>query len=189
MASSFIQVAANNNRSTLIIFETEPLVATAIGNFSKLLSGDERISIPLACRQSFPFADQLDLLVIFADASGPRTRFEPQPMPEDNCEPGYGAWLVRGKTMYFIHGLWSISELLKLNISVLEFLISFWAEVVFSYQFPEASHILEFTDNTATEWSAKRDAERHLQRRLCSVCLPAGLNSSETAKSLFGLVG
>ena len=149
--------ALRNNRTSSIILSEEPAVAESINSFSKLLDSDEKIAIPFACRESFPFANQSDLLVIFADASGAAPTYLPQNNTDDGL-PGYGAWTVRGTKLYIIEGVWTKIETDNLSISVLEYLITFWAEVVFSLLFPAASHILEFTDNTGTEWSARREA-------------------------------
>ena len=90
--------------------------------------------------------------MIFADASG-----ESEPGVVKECEPGYGAWCVRGRILYIIHGLWSADELRCLSISVLEYAISLFAAMVFHALHPATSHLLEFSDNSGTEWSMRRE--------------------------------
>jgi hypothetical protein len=80
---------------------------------------------------------------------------------------------VRGRVLYFFDNLWTSEELRYLNISVLEFLVSFWAEVIFSRVSPSATHGLSFTDNTGAEWSMRRETpyaalmQRVSARRSC----------------------
>ena len=45
----------------------------------------------------------------------------------------------------------------SLSISVLEFVISWWALILFVDRQPEVTHVLEFTDNSGAEWSARRE--------------------------------
>ena len=140
-------------------------VTASLQSFLQLLDGAFRISVPMACRESFPFADVSALLVVFADASGdepsggPREPGSREP-PCRTCRssPGYGAWAVRGSELFVVHGLWSADESRALSISVLEYIISWWAVVLFAARHPDASHVLEFTDNSGAEWSARREA-------------------------------
>ena len=140
------------NRTAPIVFETEPGVLDALVRFRDLLASDVRLAVPLASRQSFPFAESEDVLVSFADASG-RNR----PGEVADGKPGYGAWSVRARTLYIVHGLWTFEELELLSISVLEFVISYWAAVIFVDVAPGVSHLLEFSDNTGAEWSMRRE--------------------------------
>ena len=135
-----------------IVFAAEPDVFDALQRFRALLVSDVRLAVPLASRQSFPFADSEYVLVDFADASG---LSRPGEIAEGR--PGYGAWAVRGRVLYIIHGLWTAAELDALSISVLEFVISYWAAVILIDIAPHVSHLLEFSDNTGTEWSMRRE--------------------------------
>ena len=144
--------ALRGNRVSRINFAAEPFVRQALVSFRDLLASDERLAVPLASRHSFPFADGEHLVVGFADASG---LCRPGERPDG--KPGYGAWCVRKRTLYIVHGLWFEVELDILSISVLEFLISFWAALIFADLVPSASHLLEFSDNSGTEWSMRRE--------------------------------
>ena len=72
--------------------------------------------------------------------------------------PGFGFWAVRGRTLYVVWGVWSAAECERLSISVLEYLVSFWASSVLSSVCPGVTHLLEFTDNSGAEWSMRREA-------------------------------
>jgi hypothetical protein len=149
--------ALRHSRTSRVLLEHEPEVAQALRRFEDRLADGERIAIPLACRQSFPFADSEHLLVCFADASGPEP-FDAVP----SSSPGFGAWMVRGRTLYLFDGLWSADELRLLHISVLEFVVSFWAPQIFLAVAPAVSHVLEFTDNTGAEFSMRRETPHAL---------------------------
>lgn len=144
--------ALRGGRVTPVVFAAEPDVFDALQRFRALLVSDVRLAVPLASRQSFPFADSEYVLVDFADASG---LSRPGEIAEGR--PGYGAWAVRGRILYIIHGLWTAAELDALSISVLEFVISYWAAVILIDIAPHVSHLLEFSDNTGTEWSMRRE--------------------------------
>lgn len=111
----------------------------------------------MACRESFPFAGMNTLLVVFADTSGEDPDTVPGVSAPPSSQPGYGAWKVRGSQLFIIHGLWSVDEVRVLSISVLEFIITWWAMVLFVDTFSGVSHVLEFTDNSGAEWSARRE--------------------------------
>jgi hypothetical protein len=144
--------ALRGNRTAPIVLDQEPDVYDSLDRFRALLASDVRLAVPLASRQSFPFADSEHVLVGFADASGLS-----RPGEVADGRPGYGAWTVRGRTLYIIHGLWTMNELQALSISVLEFVISYWLPVVFLDVAPHVSHLLEFSDNSGTEWSMRRE--------------------------------
>lgn len=156
------------HRTSRVDLSSEPQVAQALGFFFELLSSGARLAVPLLPRCAFPFADAEYLMVAFADASGP-----PPPGVFEPGSPGGGAWTVRGRVLYFFDNLWTSEELRYLNISVLEFLVSFWAEVIFSRVSPSATHGLSFTDNTGAEWSMRRETpyaalmQRVSARRSC----------------------
>ena len=134
-----------------------PEVDAALAAFESLLSGEAPISVPLASRCTFPYADVADLLVIGYDAAGKSApAFVAEPDSEDGT-PGFGAWTVRGRRLLFLEGPWTADELDALSITVLEALALFWGEVAFSQSVDGASHILGFTDNTGAEWAARRE--------------------------------
>jgi hypothetical protein len=87
-----------------------------------------------------------------ADASGP-----PRPGEVPDGVPGYGAWCVRHRVLYIVDGLWEPEELDVLSISVLESVVSFWATAIFADVAPRVTHLLEFSDNSGTEWSMRRE--------------------------------
>lgn len=164
--------ALRHARTSRVLLDREPEVADALRRFETRLADGERIAVPLACRQSFPFADSASLLVCFADASGtdpfgpahasaPGFGTEPfQPAHASN--PGFGAWVVRGRTLYLFDGSWTPDELRLLHISVLEYVVSFWAPQIFLPIAPSVSHLLEFTDNTGAEGSMRRETPHAL---------------------------
>ena len=144
--------ALRGGRTSRVGFSVELEVAQSLRLFHDLLASDQRLAVPLASRHSFPFADSEHLLVDFADASGLS-----RPGEVAEGEPGYGAWTVRRRVLYIVHGLWTRAELDVLSISVLEFLISYWADVIFSEREPQVSHLLGFSDNSGAEWSMRRE--------------------------------
>ena len=149
--------ALRGQRMHPIDLEVEVEVAQSLKLFHELLTSSERIAVPMACRESFPFADCEALLVGYADASGPVDDSMESLVIADG-DPGFGAWCVRGSMLLIIHGLWSERECSVLSISVLEYLISTWMELIWSDMHPNVSHILSFTDNTGAEWSSRREA-------------------------------
>jgi hypothetical protein len=144
--------ALRHQRTARIVFAQEPHVRVALQRFCDRLESSERLAVPLAARHSFPFADSEHLLVAMADASGP-----PRPGEVPDGVPGYGAWCVRHRVLYIVDGLWEPEELDVLSISVLEYVISFWATAIFADVAPRVTHLLEFSDNSGTEWSMRRE--------------------------------
>jgi len=157
------------------VFALEPAVESSLRRFLQLLLSEERIAVPLACRESFPFANVSELLVTFADASGLSRAGDLA-----DGEPGFGAWTVRGSTLFILHGLFDSREAELLSISVLEFIISVWAERVFLSRFPEVTHVLEFTDNSGAEWSARREAPSAMLMQRVSAFRSEMLSSTRT---------
>jgi hypothetical protein len=64
------------HRQRPVILNDEPEVDHVLRRFLDLLQSDARIAVPMAARESFPFADIDALLVYFSDASGDDT-FDP----------------------------------------------------------------------------------------------------------------
>jgi hypothetical protein len=60
------------HRQRPVILNDEPDVGAVLQRFLDLLLSDARIAVPMAARESFPFADIDALLVYFSDASGDR---------------------------------------------------------------------------------------------------------------------
>ena len=145
--------ALRGRRVSRIDLSVESDVANALDRLFRLLCSDVRLAVPLACRHSFPFASFEHLAVIFADASGPPAPFD----PPVGSVPGYGAWTVRGTELSFFDGLWSEREAGELSITVLEAVVSFWALMLFTGAASTVSHVLEFSDNSGVEWSARRE--------------------------------
>ena len=148
--------AMRGQRKSPINLAREVSVDEALHNFERLLFSDESISLPLTCREHFPFADCEHLMVVYADASG-LSRMDRPLSPVLETPPGYGGWTVRAKCLYIIEGLWRASELEEFHISELEYITTFWCELVFLDICPSVSHVLEFTDNSGTEWSARKE--------------------------------
>ena len=147
-----------------ILWADEPEVASDMERFWTLLSSASPLAIPLACRRSFPFDGHPHLIVKYDDASGLSA-----PGAEPEGEPGFGAWTVRDHCLFYIHGLWTEEEARLLSISVLEYLISLFSTDAFSALQPLATHMLEFTDNSGVEWSARREnARSELMQRVTS---------------------
>ena len=59
--------------------------------------------------------------------------------------------------MFLLAGTFSVAEAASLHIGILEAVSSFWSSVVFSRHFSEVTHILEFTDNSGSEWASRRE--------------------------------
>ena len=129
--------------------------ASDLHRFQELLRSPIVLEIPLACRLTFPFEGQPELIVKYDDASG-----EPRLFEARDGQPGFGSWTVRDNTLYYIHGVWTAHESRLLSISLLEFLASLFSTNAFSALFADASHILEFTDNTGVEWSSRKETAR-----------------------------
>ena len=158
--SSFRQLRRHHNEG-VVHWEGTEAKADMI-RFHDLLTSDEPLCVPLAARHSFPLDGHPDLIVKYDDASGLS-----KPGFEESNSPGFGAWTVRDSCLYYIVGLWSEEEAVHFSISVLEYLISLFSSITFSALFPEASHILEFTDNSGVEWSARREnATSELMQRV-----------------------
>ena len=143
--------ALRHDRTGDIDLLTESEIRSALQYFLDLLQSSARIAVPLTPRLSFPYASVEYLLVSFADASGP-------PQRDESHAGGYGMWCVRSSTLFYIHGVFSSTELAQFSITTLEALASFWAEVVFSRLCPRLTHLLSFTDNTGAEWAMRREA-------------------------------
>ena len=63
----------------------------------------------------------------------------------------------------------------SLSISVLEFVISWWALILFVDRQPEVTHVLEFTDNSGAEWSARRETPSAEFIQRVTACRSEGL--------------
>ena len=160
--SAFRALRAHRTRAS-VEWADEGEAHQDFGRFLDLLRSDHPLEVPLACRHSFPFDGQPELIVKYDDASG-----DAFSAAEEGNLPGFGSWTVRNGTLYYIHGLWEPDELI-LSISVREYLINLWSTDAYSTLFPEASHVLEFTDNSGVEWSARREvAQRELMQRVTS---------------------
>lgn len=149
--------ALRGGRTAPVDLAVESSVCATLRRFQQLLRSDDPLSVPMASRQTFPYSDAEDLIVDFADASGQDPPWRVPFVDEPSNEPGYGAWSVHGRTLYYLWGRWHPEELECLSISVLEYLISLWASVLFSRARPSATHLLEFTDNSGAEWSMRRE--------------------------------
>ena len=110
-----------------------------------------RHCLPLASRVSFPFSDQTHTVVGYSDAA------RELDSPETS---GFGAWTVFGDTVYYLAGLWESWELQGLSINVLELAAQNFS--TFTLLAAAAScgrvvtHVLDFVDNTAAEYSSDR---------------------------------
>ena len=139
--SVFRRVRASHLPSVDLHFDTD--VRDALQQFLDLLRSDLPLAIPLACRLTFPFAHSPSVLVSYMDASGACRAGELH-------TPGFGAWAVRDRTLYYFYGVWSPRELL-FSITVLESLCFVFVELAFPPLFPEVSHLFELTDNSGAE--------------------------------------
>ena len=124
-----------------------------------------------SARESFPFADIDALLVYFSDASGDDSyllslspELSPGHLPRKS--PGFGFWAVRGTKLLYVWGLFTPEEVRALSINALELVTMLWAEITLSPALPQVSHVLAFTDNTAGEWTARRETPHALAMQL-----------------------
>ena len=125
----------------------------------------------MAARESFPFSDVEALLVYFSDASGDDsylTLHAPDSSPDHlpKQSPGFGFWAVRGKKLLYSWGLFTPEEARALSINALELITMLWAEITLSPAQPHVSHVLAFTDNTAGEWTARKETPQALAMQL-----------------------
>jgi hypothetical protein len=125
----------------------------------------------MAARESFPFADIDALLVYFSDASGDDSyllSLSPELLPSHlpRKSPGFGFWAVRGKKLFYAWGLFTTEEVRALSINALELVTMLWAEITLSPAQPQVSHVLAFTDNTAGEWTARRETPQAIAMQL-----------------------
>ena len=158
-------------RQRPVILNDEPEVDHVLRRFLDLLQSDARIAVPMAARESFPFADIDALLVYFSDASGDDTyllslspELSPGHLPRKS--PGFGFWAVRGTRLLYVWGLFTPEEVRALSINALELVTMLWAEITLSPALPQVSHVLAFTDNTAGEWTARRETPQAIAMQL-----------------------
>lgn len=155
--------ALRGARSHPIVLAAEGDVECALRRFLSVLQSDARLAVPMAARESFPFADVEALLVYFGDASG-EEQFPVVGAPSH--VPGTGAWCVRGNKLFCFWDVFSPDEVAALSINALELVTMVWAEAVFSAAQPKVSHVLAFTDNTSSEWAARRETPHSLALQL-----------------------
>ena len=159
------------HRQRPVVLNDEPDVSAVLQRFLDLLLSDARIAVPMAARESFPFADIDALLVYFSDASGDDSyllslspELSPSQLPRKS--PGFGFWAVRGKKLFYAWGLFTTEEVRALSINALELVTMLWAEITLTPAQPQVSHVLAFTDNTAGEWTARRETPQAIAMQL-----------------------
>ena len=111
--------------------------------------------LPLASRVTFPDVTSTGLLVGYSDAAREL---------ESPHLSGFGAWTIIGGTFFYVAGLFEPWELRAFSINVLELA----AENMGTFSFIakarelglEVTHVLDFVDNTAAEFSADRGSAR-----------------------------
>ena len=165
----FRSLRGHRQRPIILCDETD--VGDVLQRFFNLLSSEARIAVPMAARESFPFSDVEALLVYFSDASGDDsylTLHAPDSSPDHlpKQSPGFGFWAVRGRKLLYSWGLFTPEEARALSINALELITMLWAEITLSPAQPDVSHVLAFTDNTAGEWTARRETPQALAMQL-----------------------
>ena len=107
--------------------------------------------VPLASRFSFPATSSDDTVVYYGDAA--------RELEDPAKVSGYGAWSVIRGVFYYFYGLWTLEELLRFSINVLEAKVRDMALYRFVQHARElgcsAAHVLAFSDNTAAECTAE----------------------------------
>jgi len=120
----------------------------------------ERHCLPLASRLSFPFSDSVTTLAAYSDAA--RELQSPS-------TSGFGAWTVYDGVMYWLAGLWTVAELQSLSINVLELAAANMSTFTFlehsRLSRRHVTHVVDFIDNTAAEYSADRGKPHQGQMR------------------------
>ena len=107
--------------------------------------------LPLASRVSFPDLTSSGLVVGYSDAA--RELDSPH-------LSGYGAWTIVGSTFFYVAGLFEPWELHAFSINVLELAAENMGTFTFLDRVRQlgldATHSLDFVDNTAAQFSADR---------------------------------
>ena len=150
---SFFRAVRGQQRVRMLRLADLPELVDDANRFASLLASEDRIAAPLAPRVLFvPAGDHA--AVKYEDASGPR-----QPGEDSDHEAGFGSWSVRGSFLFYIAGVWTAEEALRLHITVLEACITTFSTPTYieSPHFRDVSHFLEFSDNTGAEWMARRE--------------------------------
>jgi hypothetical protein len=115
---------------------------------------DEPFDIPMAVRFDFPSSSDTTC-ISYADASR-----EIEKKPEDS---GLGAWSIVDGVFCYIFDTWTLDEILKYSINVLEMHTASCTSQCFiehaRKQGCEMTHSLSFTDNTTAEHVAERGSE------------------------------
>ena len=148
--------------------------------------------VPLASRSSFPTAGSAEVLVYYGDASregnvkGVKSRYIDGPK---STSSGFGAWHAFENDFVYIIGTWTLQEIEKYSINVLEAKIRDMALFAFAADARErgrpVTHVLGFTDNTAAEHTAERgrthsDALAELLKQRQGRLLSEGLSAATT---------
>ena len=120
--------------------------------WQRKLSADESDGVPFASRSTFPGPTCEELLVVYSDASRERGTRE--------AESGWGGWSIIGGTLYYVEGRWTLDEIERFSINVLELHALTIATLTCIQAASElgvpVTHVLEFTDNVAAEMAADR---------------------------------
>ena len=149
--SFFRAVRGVSSSSVFLRWDSIPNVRTDAERFVGLLAGDVVLEVPLASRLSFPLEGAPHLIVKYDDASG-----LPLAWLDEDHRAGFGSWCVRSGCLFVIHGVWETHEA-ALPSSAFELLIEFMSTAVYASAFDGVTHVLGFTDNTGTEWAARRE--------------------------------
>ena len=150
--SLFDLLRRHRGGSRMINLCNEHLACADVRRFIACLSSSQAIEVPLACRTHFPFASQPCCLAKFDDASG-----KPDRARGEDHVAGFGSAMVRGTHCFVIYGVWEPLEAELLHITVLEAVTSAMSLPPFVAAAPEATHAIEFTDNTGAEWSFRKE--------------------------------
>ena len=123
-----------------------------LGWWQRQLSASESEGVPFASRSIFPGPTCEELLVVYSDASREQGTRE--------AESGWGGWSIIDNSLYFVEGRWTLDEIERFSINVLELHALTIATLTCIQAAGELgvpiTHVLEFTDNVAAEMAADR---------------------------------
>ena len=151
-----------------------PEAEEALLRFRTRLRDGAAIEVPLAPRESFPHSSEPCVLVKCDDASGKDDG--KRASKEGDGPPGWGSCASIDGELWYMHGVWSDTELANFSITILETqatVMSTFAYLDFSKLNETGSqaftHVLEYTDNTGCEWSMRKETPHNARlQQLCA---------------------
>ena len=141
--------------ASVVFISTEAMIELEWWN-QLLQLGELDRGLPLASRYDFPAASTPTCLVQYGDAS----RELPTISKPAKSKSGFGSWSIVDGVFYFVHGLWTVAELERYSINVLEAHTMNIALAIVDYLRARGhvhTHLLSFSDNTSAEHTFERN--------------------------------